>query len=311
MHVSQIFIHPVKSLKGVEVKESMIDDYGFKYDRLYTLATVSKSDDDPWVTFNQRHEPRLVLVNTAIENDSIVVSYSGRELRLPTDPSKVFIKEPTVSLNMYGNICECFDITDKYDIASVFSEVIEPKVLPSIRLLAPKVRRTIGEAPSFPPESRSAWEEFSKSVPRNMQSSFQDLFPCHFVTSASLEALQLHLESGPDQNYNVAPQNFRPNIVIENEDPWVEDDWESLKIGSHEWFLMLSTPRCAITTVDTKEGKYRKSKEPHTSLGKFRVLEKGGGPCFGRYMAHRDPNTVVRVGDPIEVLSLRPDALSA
>lgn len=307
MHVSRIFIHPVKSLKGIEVEESEIDDYGFKYDRVYTLATGPRDTKGPWETYNQKNEPRLALVNTAIEDDNIVVSYNGRELRIPADPSKVSTDGPTVTLNMYGNTCECFDITDKYDISSVFNGVIEPKVLPSVRLLAPKVRLVLGENPTYKPENMQTWDKFAKSVPRKMETAFHDLFPCHCVTSASLEALQLHVNSGPDQSYEVVPQNFRPNIVIENEDPWEEDDWESVRIGNHEWFLALSAPRCPITTVDLNEGKFRKSKEVLRSLGKFRVLNKGDSPCFGRYMAHRDPNTIVHVGDPVEVLSLRPD----
>lgn len=309
MHVAQIFVHPVKSLRGIEVKESEVDEYGFKYDRMYVIATVPDRSGEPWKTFNQRHEPRLVLINTAIEEQHILISYNHHEARLPIDPSKAFLHEPSVPLLMWGNVFECFDITDKVDVIPVLRQVIQPKVLPTIRLLAPKVRRIVGESPDFLPETSSTWQSFTSSIPRTIRTSFQDLYPCHFVTTASLEALQRRVNCGPDEKYHVVPQNFRPNLVVENDDPWVEDDWEILRIGGHEWFLTMSTPRCVITTVDTKDGEYRVSKEPRTSLHRFRIINEGKSPCFGRYMAPRDPNTVVRVGDPVQVLSLKPDAI--
>lgn len=296
-------MYPVKSLRGIEVKDSQTDDYGFNYDRICMLAIPSE-DGKTLRAFDQHQEPRLVLVKTAIEDDHIVVSYDNFEFRLPTDPSQSFADAPSVSLSIWGNECECFDITHEIDISPVFNQVIQSNMLPRIRLLAPKLRRAVGEAPDFLPENSAARKRFSKSVPRVIKTTFQELYPCHFVTTASFEALQRHIDSGPDETYQVKPENFRPNLVIETDDPWDEDDWEYLRIGDHEWYTALSTPRCVITSVDTTEGKFRKSKEPRTSLGKFRVLSNRGNPSIGRYMAHRDPNTSVRVGDPVEVLTL-------
>lgn len=299
MHISRIFVHPVKSLKGIEVKESEIDSYGFKYDRLYTLASPPEKDGAPYRIFTQRQDPRLVLVDTAIEGDHIIISYDGQQLRLPANPSNIFKDDPSVPVEIWGEVVDSSNITDKYDIKSFFSKVVGEKVASSLVLLAPKVRRVI---------TSDVDESFAASVPRVIQSSFQDIYPCHLITTASVEALQQHLDSSTDGEFQVLPEHFRPNVVVDSDEPWVEDDWKLLKIGDHEWYNACPVERCSMTTVQLVDGTFRKSKEPLRTLGKFRVLEKGRPPSFGESLIHRDTNVVVRVGDKVEPLTFKPGA---
>lgn len=78
--------------------------------------------------------------------------------------------------------------------------------------------------------------------------SFADGFPYLITTTASLQAIS-------DQVGEEIPMDrFRPNIVIETDDPWLEDDWRDLYIGGHHFDLRKPCTRCVITTLDQITG---------------------------------------------------------
>jgi hypothetical protein len=65
--VAEIFIHPVKSLRGISVLEAVLDDYGFQYDRQYMVVVPDKNGAEGDYSFlTQREEPRLVLIETSL-----------------------------------------------------------------------------------------------------------------------------------------------------------------------------------------------------------------------------------------------------
>lgn len=293
MRVTRMFIHPVKALKSIEVSEGRLGSYGFEYDRIYMLALAPHNESGKYTFYSQRRNPTLVLVEVKIEHDSIVLRYKDHEVRLPADSSGPFEGASTVSVEIFSKVVDCVDITGNFKIFDLFSALLGPDEARNLRLVAPLEKRTIrAEVP----------RELTDNAQPPTQFVFQDLYPVHMIASASFESLKTRVDSMADEEGALVVQNFRPNLVVETEEPWVEDDWRFIRIGPNKFYVAETRERCPVPTVDVETGTYRKSKEPYRSLGHFRVLTNGARPSFGIDLIHLCPGATVRVGDPVEIL---------
>lgn len=65
--ISQLFLYPIKSCRGIPVQSAQITPLGFKHDRAYMLVEIKppKPDDsdglkqDKWVPMTLREHPRV------------------------------------------------------------------------------------------------------------------------------------------------------------------------------------------------------------------------------------------------------------
>lgn len=292
MHISRMFLHPVKALKSIEVSEATLGSYGFEYDRIYMLA-MTQEGSDSYKFYSQRQDPRLVLVKTAIDDGSIVISYENHEFRLPANSVHSFRDAPTVSVYIFDTLVDCLDVTSQFDIYPLFSAVLGPSDARKLRLVAPSQRRTV---PTSIPEN------LLPDVDHPLQFVFQDKYPVHLITDASFNSLKDHVDSQTDGSEGLEVQSFRPNMVVETDEPWVEDDWRVIRIGGTKFFVADTRERCPVPTVDVNQGYFRKSKEPYKSLSKFRILKQGERPSFGVDLVHFGRSPTVHVGDSVEVL---------
>src|SRR5215207_3004463 len=83
MHVSGLFIYPVKSLRGLSVSEIDIDALGFVGDRRFMVV------DNTGRFVTQRTCPRMALIDTALASDSLLLSFPGArqiEVSRQSDP---------------------------------------------------------------------------------------------------------------------------------------------------------------------------------------------------------------------------------
>ena len=71
IQVSELFIYPVKSFAGIQLKSSEVDSMGLKYDRRWML--VSPKGD----FMTQRTIPKMALVNTTLDNGQLSLSTKG------------------------------------------------------------------------------------------------------------------------------------------------------------------------------------------------------------------------------------------
>lgn len=119
---------------------------------------------------------------------------------------------------------------------------------------------------------------------------FTDGYPVLVTTTGSLRALGLDL-----------PMNrFRPSIVIDTPDAWMEDAWDRIAIGDVELRLVKPCGRCVVTTIDQDTGVG--GKEPLTTLAHLR--KKGSNVLFGENALVEKEGTV-KVGDRVTVLSTK------
>ena len=72
--LTQINIYPVKSLPGISLKESFIEERGLKYDRRWMLVNEQN------VFITQRNFPNMVFINVEIDGDNLVFTHKKKNL---------------------------------------------------------------------------------------------------------------------------------------------------------------------------------------------------------------------------------------
>jgi uncharacterized protein len=135
--------------------------------------------------------------------------------------------------------------------------------------------------------------------------TFADAYPVLIATTGSLAALNAEIAQRGGEAVPMA--RFRPNIVIDCDDPWREDYWKALRIGGIEVDLVKPCDRCVVTTKDQLTGETM-GKEPLASLARLRMSgdPRVKGVLFGWNVAPRAPGRV-EIGDKVEVLTARPE----
>ena len=91
---------------------------------------------------------------------------------------------------------------------------------------------------------------------------------------------------------------FRPNIVVETDQPFIEDTWQEIKIGDSQFAVVKPCSRCIITTTDQNTGDRDELKEPLLTLGTFRNTPEG--IMFGQNMIPLN-NHRVNIGDIVHL----------
>ncbi len=134
---------------------------------------------------------------------------------------------------------------------------------------------------------------------------FADGFPVLITTMASLVDLNVTLISKGQEP--VGMDRFRTNILIENDEPWEEDFWESVEIGGIVFDLVKPCARCIMTTQDQMSGE-RIGGNPIQGLAEKRMSadRRVPGVLFGWNAVPRNEGTI-SLGDEIRVLKTRQD----
>jgi len=135
--------------------------------------------------------------------------------------------------------------------------------------------------------------------------TFADAYPVLIATTGSLTALNDEIVQRGGAAVPMA--RFRPNIVIDCDDPWRDDYWKALRIGGIEVDLVKPCDRCIVTTKDQMTGESM-GKEPLASLVRLRMSAdpRVKGVLFGWNSVPRSIGHVA-IGDPVEVLAARPE----
>jgi MOSC domain-containing protein len=262
-YVSQLFIYPIKSARGIAVKELPVDVSGPIRDRRWMLV------DEGGHCLTQRQLPRMALIAPRFEGDDLIVEGPGMPpLRIERRLSvgewldvRLFFEEPLRLPHLDPSYSEWF--------SSFLGQACRLMHLPD------DVVR-----PMEPPFDRPPW-----------RMSLADSFPLLAISQAALDLLNSKL---PEP---VTMARFRPNIVIAESEPHEEDRWRRIRAGEVELALVKLCARCAIPQVDPATG--ATGLEPLQTLAKYRRPDKK--VLFGHKGLVTAPGTL-RVGDNIEVL---------
>ena len=242
--VSNLIYYPIKACRGFEVESSCVERMGLEHDRRMMVVTP----EGEFLT--QREYPRLALVTPKLWNGTLELSapnYDSIQLGIQTLGTP-WLVNVWKSKGVHG-------IDQGEEAADWFSDWLGT----SVRLvhMADGYKRVINEP---------------YAVSLDDHTGFADGYPILLTSEEGLKDLNFHLDSPVPMN------RFRPNIVVRGGEPFVEDTWNRIRIGSVELAVVKPCARCEVTTIDKET--LERSKEPLKTLGKYRKQKLGA--IFGQ-----------------------------
>lgn len=297
MKVTQLHVYPFKSLKGISLNECEVDEHGFVYDRLYMLA--SQDSHGKWDFISQRKEPMMARVETEFKDNKLVLKYGDDQVELPLDISEFdHMDLPLVEMELMDKPLRCKNIINAIpNLHSFFSKFfISAHSRFANKLANEAVDGSIPNLAVLVSDKRRVFDQ--NSLEREVTTNFQDDFPASLMTTASYEDLLRHVKF-TDEEAEITISTFRMNMLVETDEPWIEDDWERITIGNNEWVEIAPCQRCTMPAVNQETGIIRDGKHPLPSLNKFRVLAKGEPPSFGISLVNVEAPIKVKVGDSV------------
>jgi hypothetical protein len=268
MHISALFIYPVKSLRGLSVPFADVDSLGFRGDRRFLVV------DEGGRFLTQRSLPRMALIATALDATHLTLSVGPDvSIRVAGAPDPTAPLRP-VSIWKSENLLaeDCGE-----PVAAFLSEFLGIRC----RLVR------IGTAFSRP---------ILKAVARPGETfTFADAFPLLVIGEASLGDLNDRLAAQGDE---ALPMNrFRPNLVVTGCPAFAEDTWMRFQAGNVVFRAGGPCIRCIMTTTNQDTGA-RDGAEPLRTLATYRRDEHAPAEVkFGQNLLHETKSGTVRVGD--------------
>lgn len=131
--------------------------------------------------------------------------------------------------------------------------------------------------------------------------AFADAFPVTVASLASLRRLndwivERALETGEEPPAPLPIERFRPNLVVDGDEPFAEDHWQELTVGDVRFRVAKPVSRCVMTTIDTET--LTTAKEPIRTLARHRLV--GGKTMFALHLLPLSTGWL-RVGDEVSV----------
>ena len=277
IQVTDIYIYPVKSLKGIPLKEAETGLRGFKYDREWMIT------DSDYQFLTQREIEAMATITVNIAKDFLLLQSSkGNELKINLNAKR----GESVQVSIWRDTCNAFDegeaasywLTDELGYW-------QGKTLRLVRFCSDRKR----PVPAKYLHGREA------------ESAFSDQFPYLITSWDSLKKLNEGLRENGKQEVTMA--RFRPNIVVS--DIASIENKTSLDLisqdGNYEFGLRKPCKRCKITTINQDSGEIIDFKEPLSTLTSLNFSSENYGAFFGQNaILLSDQECVISVGDLLQ-----------
>lgn len=265
--LSRLYIHPVKSMRGIGLTHALADASGLAFDRVFMVT----QPDGTFIT--ARQFPQMVRFLPSPLTD-------GLHLTAPDGSSAVIrfadFSPDAAPTEVWGNH---------------FTALIAPAAIN--QWLSGFFDREV--------QLRWVGTNPTRRVKRHEEVplSFADGFPYLLTNEASLRDLQQRCPA------SVQMEQFRPNLVVTGAQAWEEDSWKVVRIGDVVFDVVKPCSRCIFTTVSPERGQKHPAGEPLATLQKFRTAQDNGDVDFGQNLIARNSG-VIRTGDEVAVLATGP-----
>jgi Uncharacterized Fe-S protein len=264
MYLSEINIYPIKSLKGITLKEVQVEARGLRFDRRWMLV----DKNNKFIT--QREFPKMATLSVEIHSDHLKALNGSDRMDVPFES--------------YGDEAAYVTVWGSRVKADVYQPVVNRWFSERLELDCKLVRM-----PDTTNRIVNPWyavRKYEDTV------SFADGYPFMLIGEGSLDDLNSRLEKPLPMN------RFRPNIVVAGSDAFAEDMWKKIRIGETIFHVVKPCERCVIPTIDQAKG--TKGKEPLKTLNTYRNFD--GKVLFGQNLIAEKAGGELKVGDQVEIL---------
>ena len=275
--ITDLYIYPVKSLKGITLTEVQTTKRGLEFDREWMVT------DDQYNFISQREIELMTTIETGIDSLSLILTSNNQKvLKIPLNSSR----SNKVRAMVWDDVCDGFDEGD--DASRWLTDVLGTYGGSALRLVR------------FDQEGeRAVPKKYLDGV--HAESAFSDQFPYLITSWESLSKLNTGLSE--NDSFEVSMNRFRPNIVLKglpNVEMMTSSNLVCEKSG-YQFGLRKPCKRCKITTIDQETGAIENPKEPLATLAKLKFSEEENGAFFGQNAILLGEHAVLRVGDLLEI----------
>ncbi len=266
MKVTGLHTYPVKSLGGKPVEQASVEPQGLVGDRRWCLV-----DEDAEVVTARECHNLLRLTAKMIDDHCLEVTdrADGESIRVQTPEAG-----QTVPISMS-------QLTSASPAGPEAGAWISERVGRPLRLVW-----------QGDPASRAiAIEDGGR--PGDVV-SMADAGPLLLTTESSLSQLSDWIGSKEKDTDPLDMLRFRPNVVVDGDEPFVEDTWGHVRIGLVDFRTTELCGRCVMTTLDPVT--LDRGKEPIRTLAKYRRWD--GATWFGIRLVPLGFGTIT-VGDAV------------
>lgn len=262
MTLDKIIIYPIKSLGGVNLVQSNCKFEGLEHDRRMMLV------DKNGKFISQREIPEMALLKTEVSNHGINVFHVHKheeKIHIPFD----FEVLTTNQVQVWNHQFQAGYASP--DISEWFSDILHEEIYLAKQTNDSNRNKSLIKAPGKTPLSMA------------------DGYPYLVLSSSSLDDLNSKLDKP------VQFDRFRPNIIVSNEIPYEEEEWDKFNLGSTTFRMIKPCARCIMITIDQNSGE--KLVEPLKTLSTYK--KRGNNVYFGMNAVVLSEGTI-HVGDQLK-----------
>lgn len=264
IQLTELNIYPVKSMAGIRLQTSKIDAMGLQYDRRWMV--VSPKGD----FMTQRHFPQMARIRPSLDEQGHLTLHHPDYANLLV-PS-IHPDLPRKNVRVWEDHVEAVSLGETVDA-----------------WVSAAIEETCHLVYFSDDIYRQCDLRYAKSGDRT---GFADGFPLLLISDGSLNDLNSRLDKP------VEMRRFRPNLVVDAQDAFAEDQWRHIQIGDMTFRVVKPCSRCKITTVDPDTGQ-RTGADPLKTLSTYR--KQGNAVMFGQNVI-QDGQGELDVGMAVTIL---------
>lgn len=246
--IERLFVYPVKSCAGIELREAQLTETGFDLDRTWMVVDAQGN------CVTQRELPRMALIRPQLKLSEVVLRAPGM---LALHLAIATVEEP-LRVRIWG------DEVPAYDMGAVAAQWFSDFLGRPLRLVRfdPEYRRL----------SSPQWTQGVEAL-----NQFSDAYPLLVASSASLALLNTRLAAAGHAPVGI--ERFRPNIVLGGLEAHDEDRIDVLRIATDGGEVQVRPvkpcARCPIPNIDPATA----AVDPAVgdTLQGYRVNDRAGG----------------------------------
>lgn len=266
LKVTDLWIYPIKSLAGIQLKDVNIESRGLQYDRRWVLV------DENGDFVHQRDFPEMNFLQPEINGGLMTIRHIKGEYEDLTFNINEPDTEEVEHVLIWDDTCQGKPVDKKADLW--FSNVLGK----SMRLL-------------FMHEDSIRQADQRYAINESDKVSFADGYPILMISEESLALLNSKTEE------HIPMNRFRANVIVSGQSAHIEDQLRKININGLDLYGVKPCARCIMITIDIET--LKKGKEPLKTLSTYRKL--GNKILFGENfipMGHGK----ISIGQDIEVL---------